>query len=353
MTVEHSPLAPGGDEPRLWREPVRGGHPDARLAARPGAEQLQAMLDGSTPAPPLSRLTGLRLAEFAPGSATFTMPLSPWLADASGTIPLGPLTMPADAAMACAIIAALPAGTGLTTSELGLRQIRPVRPGGTVVARGRMLEAGPPVALAEVTVTDADGALIAHGGSVCVTLPALAAPRLPADEPPAPDPQDEGPDPWERPLADRGDPRPDGEPSALARLSAEIAGKAALPPLGRLTGLRPASAARGDVSFVLPATGWLCAPPPGRVQGGAVATLADAAVTAAIRTAEPAAGRFAGVELKLNYLRPLASDARDARAHGRLIHCGRRIAVASAEVVDADGRMIAVATGSAVAGGAA
>ncbi len=352
--MEHPPLASGGDEPGLWREPVRGGHPDPGLAARPGAEQLQAVIDGTTPTPPLSRLTGMRLAEFAFGSATFTLPLSPWLADASGTVPLGPLTMPADAAMACAIIAGLPAGTGLTTSELGLRQVRPVRPGGTVVARGRMLEAGPPVALAEVTVTDADGTLIAHGGSVCVTLPALAAPPLPGDEEkPAPHPPDGGPDPWERPLVGPGDRRPDGEPSALARLGAEIAGRAALPPLGRLTGLRPAAAARGDVSFVLPATGWLCAPPPGRVQGGAVATLADAAVTAAIQTAEPAATRFAGVELKLNYLRPLASDGRDVHAHGRLIHCGRRIAVASAEVVDADGRLIAVATGSAVAGGAA
>jgi uncharacterized protein (TIGR00369 family) len=86
------------------------------------------------------------------------------------------------------------------------------------------------------------------------------------------------------------------------------------------------------------------------VQGGAVATLADAAIMAAIQTVEPAAGRFEAGELKLNYLRPLASDGREASARGRLIHGGRRTAVASAEVVDADGRMIAVITGSAVTG---
>jgi uncharacterized protein (TIGR00369 family) len=341
MTVEHPDLADSPDGPvppgqGPWREPPRGGHPDARLAARPGADQLQAMLDGSTPAPPLSRLTGMRLVEFGPGAATFTLPLSSWLADATGAIPLGPLTMPADAAMACAIIAGLPAGTGVTTSELGLRQVRPLRPGGSVVARGRMLEAGPPVALAEVTVTDEDGRLIAHGDSLCVLVPALAAPDEP-DGGPAPDEPDggpapdaaEGPDPWERPLT------PDAE----------------LPPLGRLTGLRPLAAARGETTFVLPATRWLCAPPPGRVQGGAVATLADAAVTAAIRSAgtDADAARFHPVELKLNFLRPLASDGRDARAHGRLIHGGRRTAVASAEVADAGGRVIAVATGSAVA----
>ncbi|HXZ71147.1 MAG TPA: PaaI family thioesterase, partial [Streptosporangiaceae bacterium] len=307
--------------------PPRGGHPDAGLATRPGAEQLQAMLDGRTPAPPLSRLTGMRLVEFAPGTATFTLPLSPWLADASGVIPLGPLTMPADAAMACAIIAGLPAGTGLTTSELGLRHVRPLRPGGSVRAHGRMLDPGPPVALAEVTVTDEDGRLIAHGGSLCVTLPRLAAPEE-ADGDDAAGDAAEGRDPWERPLTPGH----------------------ALPPLGRLTGLRAVAAARGEATFVLPATRWLCAPPPGRVQGGAVATLADAAITAAIRTAEPGADRFAPVELHLNFLRPLASDGRDARADGRLLRAGRRTAVASAEVLDADGRVIAVATGSAVAG---
>jgi uncharacterized protein (TIGR00369 family) len=302
-------------------------------------EQLGAMLDGTTPMPPLSRLTGMRLVEFGPGSATFTMPLSDWLAGADGTVPLGPLTIPADAAMACAVITLLPEGTSLTTSELGLRQVRPVRPGGFLVARARMLETGPPVALAEVTLTDGDGTLIAHGGSLCVTLPALTAPPQPDDAPASPNPNpnpdpalSDEPDPWERPLPAAGGP---GTP----------------PPLGRLTGLRELDASRGEAAFALPATRWLCAPPPGRVQGGAVATLADAAVTAAIQTVEPSTGRFIPVELKLNYLRPLASDGREARAYGRLIHGGRRTAVASAEVVDADGRTIAVTTGSAVGGG--
>lgn len=334
LSVEDTDLADGSRrEPSLaggpWCEPPRGGHPDARLATRPGIEQLAAMIEGTTPLPPLSRLTGMRLVEFRPGAATFTMPLSGWLTGADGTIPLGPLTIPADAAMACAIITSLPEGISLTTSELSLRQVRPAPPGGNLVARARMLEPGPPVALAEVTLTDGDGTLIAHGGSLCVTVPALTAPRAPGDVRDAPDPGlSDQPDPWERPLPVPAD-----------------AGRSAPAPLSLLTGLRPLGAARGEATFALPATRWLCAPPPGRVQGGAVATLADAAVTAAM-----SGERFVPVELKLNYLRPLASDDREARAHGRLIHEGRRIAVASAEVVDADGRPVAVASGSAIAG---
>ena len=67
------------------------------------------------------------------------MPVSPWLCADDGRVPLGVLTIPADAAMACAIIGDLPAGTAITTSELALRQVRPVRPGGmlvTAAARG-------------------------------------------------------------------------------------------------------------------------------------------------------------------------------------------------------------------------
>jgi uncharacterized protein (TIGR00369 family) len=345
--VEHPDLADTRQrEPSVagapWCEPVRGGHPDARLANRPGQDQLEAMLNGSTPRPPISRLTGMQLVEFSAGSAMFTMPVSDWLVGADGAIPLGPLAIPADAAMACAIMTLLPAGTSLTTSELGLRQVRAVAPGDILVARARTLEAGPAVALAEVTLTDDDGTLIAHGGSLCVRLPALTAPPQPDDPPASPSPNphphphphpslSEELDPWERPL-------PAG------------AGPGAPPPLWQLTGLRELDAPHGEVAFALPATRWLCAPPPGRVQGGAVATLADAAIMAAIQTVEPAAGRFEAGELKLNYLRPLASDGREASARGRLIHGGRRTAVASAEVVDADGRMIAVITGSAVTG---
>jgi uncharacterized protein (TIGR00369 family) len=327
--MEDSLTAPDvSTRPAPWQEPVRGGHPDPALATGPGAEQLRAMLDGVTPAPPLSRLTGMRLAELHADGATFTMPMTGWLCDADGRIPLGMLTIPADAAMACAIIAGLPAGAAITTSELALRQLRPARPGGLVSARATVVDVGPAIALAEVSLTDESDVLIARGGSLCVILSTAA--HHAGGRPPASAADDGSPDPWERPA-----PAPDGLPAG------------ALTPL---TGLHPVSASDGEATFALPATRWLCAPPPGRAQGGTVALLAGAAITAAILTAPPGAD-FVPVELKLNYLRPLASDGRLAHAHARVIHAGRRMAVARAEVTDADGRPIAVASGSAIASG--
>jgi uncharacterized protein (TIGR00369 family) len=136
--------------------------------------------------------------------------------------------------------------------------------------------------------------------------------------------------------------------SGLEVLRARITDELPEPPIKRLTGLRPTAAAEGAATFTLPATEWLCAPPRGRVQGGVVALLADAALSAAIGTILPAGTAFAPVDLKVNYLRPLASDGREATARGTVLHSGRRLAVASAEVRNADDKPVALATGSAM-----
>jgi acyl-coenzyme A thioesterase PaaI-like protein len=54
------------------------------------------------------------------------------------------------------------------------------------------------------------------------------------------------------------------------------------------------------------------------------------------------------MDLKVNYLRPAPADGRDLRAHGRVRHVGRTIAVAESEVTNADGKTAALATGSAM-----
>ena len=63
-----------------------------------------------------------------------------------------------------------------------------------------------------------------------------------------------------------------------------------------------------------------------------MALLADSALSAAIGTTLPAGTAFASVDLKVNYLRPLASDGREATARGTVLHSGRRVAVASAPI---------------------
>lgn len=334
-----------------WQEPLRGGYPDPSLISLSGIEQLRALLNGATPQPPISRLTGMRLTEFAPGTAAFELPLSGWLLTPQGAISIGPLVMPADAAMACAIQTALPPNTPFTTSELTLRLLAPARPGATLTARGRLIQARQTIALADAEVRDERGELVAHGSTLCVLSPQQAAP--PRQPPPTaatgPEQPTAAPDPWRR--------EPTGSVisqeiwdsrDGLEILTALLAGELPAPPIHHLTGLTLSAVAPGAASFTMPASEWLCAPARRRVQGGAVALLAEAALSASIQTGLPPGTALAPVDLKINYLRPLRADGRLASARGRMLHGGRRIAVGSSEVTDAGGRRVAIATGSAM-----
>jgi uncharacterized protein (TIGR00369 family) len=306
------------------------------------------MADDRFPRAPLAHLTGMRLVEVSLGSATFEMPLTGWLRSPQGAISVGSLAIPADAALALAVISTLPGGASLTTSELSLRVLAPARPGGRVIARGSLLHARRTIALSEATLTDDHGRLLAHGTSLVYILP--PGPGGDGNGPAAATSAAyDTPDPYERdPEGAVIDQATWDQMTGLAAVEAIIADELPKAPIHHLTGIEPRTAAEGSVTFAMPATRWLCAPPPGRLQGGTVALLAETACSVAIQTTLPAGIALAPVDLKVNYLRPAAADGRDLLAVGRVMHRGRRTAVATAEVRDADERLVALATGSAM-----
>jgi uncharacterized protein (TIGR00369 family) len=338
--------------PDPWEEPVRGGYPDPSLLLRPGIEQPGEMLAGRTPAPPISRLTGMRLTAVGDGTATFELPLTDWLRAPQGAISIGPLVIPADAAMAVAIQTRLPPRTPFSTSELTLRLLAPARPGARLRVTGKVIQVRQRIALAEGELVDEDDRLIAHGSTLCLMQPEAAPPPDALDgSGPTVHPEDDSgaPDPWQRPARGTVLDQPVWERlSGLQVLHAQLAGELPTSPIHHLIGLTLTAAEQGKAWFELPASEWLCAPARGRVQGGAVALLGEAALSAAIQTTLPPGSALAPIDLKVNYLRPLKADGRYAAASGVVVHAGRRLAVASAVVLDADGRQIAVATGSAM-----
>jgi uncharacterized protein (TIGR00369 family) len=314
------------------------------------------MLSGRVPQPPISRLTGMRLRSAGEGEAAFTLPLSPWLASPQGPISIGPLSIPADAAMACAIQTALPPETPFATAELSLRLLTPVHPGGTITAEGRLISVRRTLGLAEVSLR-VEGRLVGHGSTLCFMTPlADGAIPPPSPEPPAGD----GAGAAGEPAGDEDDPhrlpvRGEILPQEVWRtrpgreiLEAQLEGALPPPPIHHLTGLTLTEVGEGRTRFTLPTSPWFTAPARRRVQGGLVATAAEAALSAAIQTRLPPEVVLAPVDLKVNYLRPLTADGRIAVATGEVIHLGRRVAVAQATVTDPDGRPVAVATGSAL-----
>jgi uncharacterized protein (TIGR00369 family) len=77
-----------------------------------------------------------------------------------------------------------------------------------------------------------------------------------------------------------------------------------------------------------------------------IAMLADMAMAMAVQTTVPAGTAAAGLDLKVNYLRPALPDGRELTARGSIVHAGRRLVVARGEVDNADGKRVALATGS-------
>ncbi|HVL64712.1 MAG TPA: PaaI family thioesterase [Actinomycetota bacterium] len=135
------------------------------------------------------------------------------------------------------------------------------------------------------------------------------------------------------------------EKSGMEILQGHISGDVPLPPIAHLTGVRPVGGSEGTSTFRLPTSPWFCVPH-GNIQGGLVALIADHALTGAIGTTIPAGGGYAALDLKLNLVRPVAPDTGDLEAVGRIVSRGRRTAVATAEVRNAEGKPVAIAMSS-------
>lgn len=331
----------------VWEEPVRGGYPPAWMLGLSG-KQRNELWENHAPIPPIGHLTGCRPTEFEIGESSSVMPASPWLQSPQGRIPLGALAILADLAFGTCYGSTLPPGGGFTTAELSLTRVQETRPGGDLVGHGRVVHAGDTSVLTEARVYDHEGHLVAAGLSrLAVFPPPPELPPVPDPLPAADRPTYDTPDPWQREapggLLNETDWR--GR-SGREILEAQIKGDLPQPPISRLTGLRVEEVGEGRAVVSLPASAWLSTPA-GSVQGGFTALIADTALACAIQTTIPRGDAFLPLDVKVNYLRPVWPDGRLLRATAEVTHKGRSLAVAHATVHNADGKPVALATGSA------
>lgn len=328
-------------------EPPRGAFFAPEMLGLSGLEQMQVAIEGRAVKPPIHHLTGMRPTEVGPGTSTFTMPSTGWLATPYGVINGGILAALADGPLGCSIQSNLPPGTIYTTSELSMSYLRPAFPDGrTLTAKGRVIHAGRSLALSEAVVTDGDGRELAHATSRCFIFPPAQPPLpKPVDLPILEDPAYDTPDPYLR--------EPEGavlgaEVEALS--GAElwrrcVAGELPRPPIYHLTGAQPVAAGEGTTTWTMPASPWLCSPT-GFVEGGFLVYLADSAIATASSTLVPAGTASAPIDITVKFVRPAPPDGRDLTAVGRVVNHGRSISVATADIVNADGKLVATAIGS-------
>lgn len=336
-------------------EPVRGGYPDPRTLGLTGYQQMELFLERGGPVPPISHLVGLRPNSFTEGTSEFEMPVTPWLSSSVGVVQGGIWLVLADAPLGTAVHTKLPKAVTYTTSEISMYFLRPVsigvggdKSGGKVVGRARAIHVGRSLALSEVALYDEQERLVAHGSSRLFVFPPIdPAPEPPDEYEPVPAPITDPPDPYLREEV-LGAPLPQDvweRHSGLEVLRAQIAGELPPPPMSQLTGIRLVEADEGRVTMRMPASEWL-ASPTGMVQGGATAMLADAGLAAAVLTTLPPSTAFAPLDIKTNFLRPVPRDGRDLTVNARVLHRGKSLAVAEAEVLNADDKLVMFASGT-------
>ncbi len=333
-----------------WREEVRGGYPDARLLGLSGLERMEAFRKRTAPAPPLHHLTGATPSKFGAGTAEATMPATGWLLNSAGVIGGGTLAIVADIAFGLAVQTEIGPATSYTTAELSLTFLRPAHAGSDIVASGQAIHVGRSVGLSEVFLLASDPErLLAHGTSrLSVQPPRDGMTPVPDDLPVLEPPTFGTPDPYLREPPTSVLPQVQWDRlSGLEIVRGQVEGDLEPPPVSRLTGLRAVEAGEGSVTMALPLSAWLTSPA-GTVQGGATAMLADAAMMSAALTTAPRGTSIAGLDLKVNYLRPVFADGTELVARAHVEHAGRTIVIVRAELTNAEGKRTALATGSAM-----
>jgi uncharacterized protein (TIGR00369 family) len=336
----------------IWQDPAKGGYPDRSFLALPGIERMGAGRRGLIPYSPMGYLTELEMTEGSRGHSSFSMPASPWFANSSGLISAGMLAVIGDAALGSVVHSDVEAGQGMTTAELSMSFLRPVVPreGAAVTGSGQLIHRGRSMGISEAFLFDQDDQLVSHGTTRCTVFP-------PVD--PIPDPPDVDAPPHDNdpPGASPDDPlRQELEGEVLPQevfevrpgleiLRALIEGDLPRPPIHHLTGLGLTSAAEGEAVGVLPCSKWLSTSA-GTIQGGFTAMLAEFTMTSAAFSTTPPHTAVAALDFKVNYLRPVFPDGNDLTARARILHRGRTLVIAAAEISNAEGKQVALATGS-------
>jgi uncharacterized protein (TIGR00369 family) len=116
-----------------------------------------------------------------------------------------------------------------------------------------------------------------------------------------------------------------------------------MPPMGALMNIRLVEAERGFIVFEGTPEEYHYNPL-GTIHGGFAATLLDSAMGCCVHSCLEAGDRYTTLEIKVNYLKALTIETGLVRGIAKIVHVGRTIALAEAQVVDGSGAIYAHAT---------
>lgn len=133
--------------------------------------------------------------------------------------------------------------------------------------------------------------------------------------------------------------------TGLALMRAVRDGDVPPAPIARMVGFALTVVEEGRVEFTLVPQEFHYNPI-GSVHGGVYATLLDSAAGCAVHTTLPAGVGYTSQDLNVKFVRRMTVETGPVRCVGTVKHRGRTTALAEAELLDADGRLLAHATSS-------
>ena len=135
--------------------------------------------------------------------------------------------------------------------------------------------------------------------------------------------------------------------SGLERSKKVIAGDLPPPPVAQLIGFRLIEVDVGLAVFEFIPEEYHYNPI-GSLHGGIPCTLIDAAMGCAVQTTLPADVWHAMIEIKVNFLKKITRESGLMRCEGRVVHSGKRLAMAEARLKDKNGALFSHGTGTAM-----
>ena len=311
-------------------EPIRGAVPGPAAFELTGIDHARALAHGNIPRPPLSRLTGVRVTHVAPGSATATGPVSPWLLLPDGSADYRVL---AGTAIETAVLTGLPPGTDVCVVALSVHPLRATSlDSDNLVARARTVHGGRNFMFAEATVEDAAGRTVAFATGSIVTMAAPDASPVEGDG----EVVYRTSDPWQRPAPAAV--FPFGIWDQMPGLDVEEQlRRGALPPVPffSLLGIQVADAAEGQMTHTMPASPWFMVRN-GNVSSAVLASFTHVTLASAALTLSRGGHTLGVLDESVSFLGQVRADGRPLVARARALHVEGTV-VLDCEVTDADG----------------
>jgi len=154
-----------------WTQP---GQADlSALLELDGLGQLQAMVRGEAPTPPIMETLGFTGFRPERGRVVVEMPAAEFHYNPLGGVHGGVISTLLDTAAACAVHSTLAVGELYTSVDLTVKFLRPVTvDSGLLTCEGTVLQRGRRTALAQAQLSDERGKLVAHATSTCMIFPA-------------------------------------------------------------------------------------------------------------------------------------------------------------------------------------